>query len=169
MLTYIFIFFAKILEVFLTTVRTVFITRGKKFFAAIIGFFEVSIWIYVISNVLTGIQEDSKKMIIYALGFACGNYIGCIMEDKLTLGVLTINVIVNEEDSKELARTLRKESIGVTVIEGEGINTKRKVLLIHAKRKRKNEIVKIIENTNIPSVISINDTKAVYGGYGLRK
>jgi hypothetical protein len=42
-------------------------------------------------------------------------------------------------------------------------------LLIHAKRKRKNEIVKIIENTNIPSVISINDTKAVYGGYGLRK
>lgn len=169
MFTYIFIFFAKIFEVSLTTVRTVLVTRGEKFFAAIIGFFEVSIWLYVIGSVLAGIQEDPKKMIIYALGFACGNYIGCIIEDKLALGVLTINVIVTEEDSKELACTLREKNVGVTVIEGEGINTKRKVLLIHAKRKRKNEIVKIIENTNIPSVISINDTKTVYGGYGLRK
>lgn len=166
---YIFIFLAKILEVSLTTVRTVFITRGEKFLAAIIGFFEVSIWLYVIGKVLSGIQEDPKKMIIYALGFACGNYIGCIIEDKLAIGLLTVNIIVDECDCGKLATILREKNIGVTVIQGEGINSKRKILMIHAKRKRKNEIIKIIENSNIKSVISITDTKTVYGGYGIRK
>ncbi|WMJ82153.1 DUF5698 domain-containing protein [Clostridium sp. MB40-C1] len=169
MITYIFIFFAKILEVSLTTIRTVFITRGEKLLAAVIGFFEVSIWLYVIGRVLSGIQEDPKKMVIYALGFACGNYIGCIIEDKLALGILTMNVIVGEKDSIELSRVLREQSIGVTIVEGEGIHSKRKILIIHAKRKRKNDIIKIIENTNISAVISINDTKTVYGGYGIKK
>ncbi|MCY6959409.1 DUF2179 domain-containing protein [Clostridium brassicae] len=169
MVTYIFIFFAKILEVSLTTIRTVFITRGEKLLAAVIGFFEVSIWLYVIGRVLNGIQEDPKKMIIYALGFACGNYIGCIIEDKLAIGILTMNVIVSEKDSIELSRVLREESVGVTIVEGEGIHSKRKILIIHAKRKRKNDIIKIIENTNISAVISINDTKTVYGGYGIKK
>ncbi|MCY6483900.1 DUF5698 domain-containing protein [Clostridium aestuarii] len=169
MLSYLFIFFAKIIEVSLTTVRTVFITRGEKLYAAIIGFFEVSLWLYVIGSVLTGIQEDPAKMVVYALGFACGNYIGCTIEDKLAIGVLTINVIVTEEQSTDIVKMLREHKIGVTVVAAEGINTKRKLLIIHAKRKRKNEIIRLIESTNISPVISINDTKTVYGGYGLRK
>ena len=80
MFIYILIFSAKIIEVSLTTVRTVLITRGEKFYASLIGFVEVLIWLYVISSVIIGIDKEPLKMVTYALGFACGNYIGCIFK-----------------------------------------------------------------------------------------
>ncbi|KAJ53137.1 uncharacterized protein YebE (UPF0316 family) [Clostridium tetanomorphum] len=169
MMTYLLIFSAKILEVSLMTVRTVLITRGEKGYGSIIGFAEVSIWLYLVNKVLNGINEDPIRMVIYALGFACGNYLGSIIEEKLALGLLTINVIVSEADGNNLAGILRKENIGVTKVKAEGMNETKTLLMVHAKRRRKNEIVKLIENTNINSVISINDIKTVYGGYGIRK
>lgn len=169
MIYYIAIFLAKILEVALMTVRTVLITRGEKVYGSIIGFVEVVIWLYVVSAVLVGIQDDPVRMIVYALGFACGNYLGSYLEEKLALGILTINIIASKENGEKIAAILRKENVGVTAIEAEGINEIKKMLIIHAKRKRKIEIIKLIESTEINCVISINDTRTVYGGYGIRK
>jgi len=168
-ISYLFIFFAKIIEVSLMTVRTVLITRGEKLYGSIIGFFEVSIWLYVVSAVLVGINEHPIKMVAYALGFSCGNYVGCLLEEKLALGILTINAITAQEDGQKLADILREYNIGVTIVDAEGINDIKKMLIIHAKRKKKKQIIKIIENSGINAVISINDTKTVYGGYGIRK
>ncbi|MCB2294082.1 DUF5698 domain-containing protein [Clostridium algoriphilum] len=169
MFSYFLIFFAKIIEVSLTTIRIVLITRGEKFYGAIIGFFEVLIWLYVIGTVLIGINEQPFKMVTYALGFACGNYIGCILEDKLALGLMTINAIVSVKDGEELAKILRKQNVGVTLIEAEGLKEEKKMLILHVKRKRKSEILRVIENSEINAVISLADTKTIYGGYGIRK
>lgn len=169
MLTYMFIFFAKIIEVSLMTIRTVLITRGEKLYGSMIGFVEVSIWLYVIGKVLVNIDKDPIKMVVYALGFTCGNYIGCILEEKLALGIVTINLISSEEDGKNLAELLREQQVGVTVVEAEGLKEDKKMLIAHVKRKRKNEILRIIENSDIKAVISIVDTKTVYGGYGIKK
>ena len=131
MLVYILIFFAKIIEVSLTTVRTVLITRGEKLYGSIIGFFEMIIWIYVVSTVLIGISKEPIKILIYALGFSCGNYVGCILEDKLALGLLTINAIVSEKDGEKLAKMLRTENVGVTIVEAEGLKENKKLLILH--------------------------------------
>ncbi|MGE5628987.1 MAG: DUF2179 domain-containing protein [Solirubrobacterales bacterium] len=167
--SYLFIFFAKIIEVALMTIRTVLITRGEKVYGAVIGFFEVMIWLYVINTVLNGIQNDPARMIAYALGFSCGNFVGCTLEEKLALGVLTINAITAEENGQRLAEILRDNHIGVTMMDAEGINDVKKMLIIHAKRKNKKQILKVIEDSGINAVVSINDTKTIYGGYGLRK
>lgn len=169
MITYLLIFVAKILEVSLMTLRTVLITRGEKVYGSIIGFFEVSIWLYLVSKVLVGINEDPIRMVVYALGFACGNYLGSILEEKLALGLLTISVIVSETDGDTLAEKLRECNVGVTKIKAEGINENRTILMVHAKRRRKNEIIKLIEETHVNAVISVTDTKTIYGGYGIRK
>ena len=151
------------------TVRTVLITRGEKLFGSIIGFVEVVIWLYIVSVVLVGIKDDPIRMIVYALGFACGNYLGSFLEDKLALGILTINIIASKENGEKIATILREKNIGVTGISAEGISETKKMLIIHAKRKRKNEIIKLVESTDLNCVISINDTRTVYGGYGIRK
>jgi uncharacterized protein YebE (UPF0316 family) len=151
------------------TVRTVLIMRGEKLYGSIIGFFEVTIWLYVISAVLVGISTDPARMVAYALGFSCGNYIGSILEEKLALGILTINAITAVGDGQKLADILRGNHIGVTMMDAEGINDVKKMLIIHAKRKMKKQIIKVIENSGINAVVSINDTKTVYGGYGIRK
>lgn len=164
-----FIFFAKIIEVSLMTIRTVLITRGEKLYGSMIGFVEVSIWLYVIGKVLVNIDKDPIKMVVYALGFTCGNYIGCILEEKLALGIVTINLISSEDDGEKLAELLRERQVGVTVVEAEGLKEDKKMLIAHVKRKRKNEILRFIENSDIKAVISIADTKTVYGGYGIKK
>ena len=169
MLIYLFIFFAKIIEVSLCTVRTVLITRGEKLFGSIIGFFEVIIWLYLISTILVGISETPFKMVAYALGFACGNYFGCILEEKLALGLITINAIVSEKDGPALAKILRSENIGVTIMDAEGLKEAKKLLILHVKRKRKSRVIKLIQNSNINAVISLAATKTIYGGYGIRK
>lgn len=169
MVTYILIFFAKIIEVSLMTVRTVLITRGEKLYGSIIGFVEVTIWLYVISRVLIGIDKDPVKMVVYALGFSCGNYIGCILEEKLAIGILTINAIASEKEGEKLAQLLRKENVGVTIVDAEGLKEDKKMLIIHVKRKRKKEILELIQSSDIHAVVSIMDTKTVYGGYGIRK
>lgn len=169
MLIYFFIFISKIVEVSLTTVRTVLLTKGEKVYAAIIGFFEVIIWLLVVGNVLDGIQDDPIKIVVYALGYACGNYLGSIVEDKLAIGIITMNVIVKKEDGEEMLKVLRRAEVGVTSIEGEGLDSKKLILILHLKRKRKKEIIKLIESVDMKSVISITDTKTVYGGFGVRK
>ncbi|WP_291637546.1 DUF5698 domain-containing protein [Clostridium sp.] len=169
MFIYILIFFAKIIEVTLTTIRIVLITRGEKLYGSIIGFFEVMIWLYVISSVLVGISEEPLKMVTYAAGFACGNYFGCILEDKLALGLITINAIVSVKDGESLAAILRAENVGVTLIDAEGLKEDKKMLILHLKRKRKSEIIRLIQNSHINAVISLMDTKTIYGGYGIRK
>lgn len=151
------------------TIRTVLITRGEKLYGSIIGFIEVTIWLYVTSSVLSGIKDDPIRMVVYALGFTCGNYMGCVIEEKLAIGLLTINVITSESDGKRLAEILRDENVGVTMVDAEGKIEQKKMLIIHAKRKRREEIIRTIEGSDINAMISVNDIKTVYGGYGIRK
>jgi uncharacterized protein YebE (UPF0316 family) len=169
MFSFMLIFFAKIVEVSLTTIRTVLITRGEKFYGSIIGFFEVLIWLYVIGTMLVGINQAPLKMVAYALGFSCGNYIGCILEEKLALGLMTINAIVSVKDGKTLAEILRSENVGVTLVDAEGLKEEKKMLILHVKRKKRSQILKLIQNSGINAVISLVDTRTIYGGYGIRK
>ncbi|MGO1651646.1 DUF2179 domain-containing protein [Senegalia sp. (in: firmicutes)] len=166
---YLFIFFAKIIEVAFMTLRVVFITKGEKVYGSIIGFIEIVIWLFLIGNVLDGIQDDPLRMVAYSLGFACGNYLGSFIEEKLAIGLMTINIIATGDNGRKLADVLRKKKIGVTVIDAEGIEKEKNLLIIHAKRRRRGEILKLIDETNIPAVISVNDTKVIYGGFGIRK
>ncbi|WP_426350825.1 DUF2179 domain-containing protein [Alloiococcus sp. CFN-8] len=169
MLNYLLIFFAKILEVTLMTLRTVLMTRGERVYGAIIGVFEVTIWLFLMSTVLVGIQEDPIRMVFYALGFGVGILLGTTIEEKLALGLVTINVIVPESEAGRLASLLKEENIGMTVMGAEGYKEPKKIFLLHAKRKRKNAIIKLLHKSEINTVISISDTKTIYGGYGIRK
>ncbi|NMA72552.1 MAG: hypothetical protein GX961_11640, partial [Firmicutes bacterium] len=71
-----FVFFAKVIEVTLTTLRMLFVNKGAKLYASTIGFLEVLVWVKVASIVLVGINENPASMFVYALGFSVGAYVG---------------------------------------------------------------------------------------------
>ncbi|WP_066494927.1 DUF2179 domain-containing protein [Abyssisolibacter fermentans] len=168
-LTYLLILFVKIFEVTLGTTRIVLITKGERIKGAIIGFFEVFIWVILVSTVLKDVTEDPIKVIIYAIGFALGNYVGSIVEEKIGVGTARVEMIVKEEDGKELAEIIRNHGFAVTLIQGEGMNYNRYVLISHVKRKRTNEFIETVKNHQKNIVITVNEIKAVYGGYGILK
>ena len=82
-ISYIIIFFAKIVEVSISTVRIMFVAKGERAKAAIIAFFEILIWIVIVSSVLSNLSEDPVKAVVYAAAFAIGNYLGVFIEGKL--------------------------------------------------------------------------------------
>lgn len=162
-LGYIFIFCAKLVEVTLFTFRTLMIIKGKKVPAALIGFIEVIVWISALGVVMSSLG-DKISILIYAAGFAAGNYLGTILEEKVAVGIISAKVIIDEKDTF-LIDVIRSEGFGVTVVEGKGMGSKKAILHIILKRKELNKL-NVLINTNIQSpVISITDTRAFYGGF----
>ncbi|MDY0370927.1 MAG: DUF5698 domain-containing protein [Sphaerochaetaceae bacterium] len=163
---YFVIFFGKILEVTVATVRMVLINRGERVKGTIIAFFDILLWLVITGTVLQGFQEDPLRIVVFALAFAVGNYMGSWLEDKLAFGLSSIQIIVPEsEKSKNLANVLRKESFGVTVVKGTGRSGERDLLLLHLKRKRIAEAINLI-NENFPeAVIVVNDSRVIRGGF----
>lgn len=162
---YLFIFVAKLVEVSLATVRVVLINRGEKLKGACIGFFEVMLWVIVISQVLDGVSQDPAKLIIYCLAFALGNYLGVIIENKLAIGTVCLQAVVKEELKDELSETLRSKGFGVTNVLGEGKDGPVDVLLIYLKRKSAQEAIDLIRTVCPSSLVTINDVRQMRNGF----
>ena len=124
------------------------------------------IWILVVSSVLNNITDDPFKIFAYAAGFSLGNYLGVSIESKIAVGLASIQVVVNEEDGDALARLLRENNYGVTIINGNGKDDSKKLLLfVQLKRRRIPAAIKLIKETDPNAYISINDVKSTVGGF----
>lgn len=168
MLELLIILLAKMTEVTLTTLRTVFISKGEKTLASSIGFVEVTIWLKVASVVLVNINDYPAKMFVYALGFAIGSYIGLTIEDKLGLGHSQIQIIVDEDEGENLANSIRNLGRAVTVVKGDGKNSNKLILLTYVKRKNKEKVLSEIKDTDIDVFVTVSETQKVYGGFGVK-
>ncbi len=164
-IVYLAIFFGKIIEVTLDTIRMVLVNRGRRVAGALLGFIVIIIWIFIVSSVITDLSENLIKCLIYAVAYSLGNYLGVTIENKLAIGLCSLQVIVRETEGYKLANLLRGNNFGVTILEGESANYKRLILIIHLKRKRIEEAVKLINEDTEDAVIMVNDVKTVYGGF----
>ncbi len=162
---YVLILLAKILEISMGTFRNVMIIKGERAIGTIIGFFEVLIWLLVVSSVLTNIKEDPIKLIVYSLGFAIGLYVGSKIEESIAIGNVRVEAIVAAD--YDMADKLRKSGYGVTVVDAHGMNYERQMLILNIRRKIAPKAVETIRSLDKEAVITIYDIRAVNGGYGL--
>ena len=163
---YVFVFFGKIIEVSIATLRLVLINRGERIIGSIVAILEMSLWIIVTGTVLMNFQKDIIKVIVFVAAFATGNYFGSLLENKLAFGLCSIHVILNEHQSTDdLIEQLRTERFGVTILDGKGKDGERKLLMVSIKRKRTNEALKIIEENTDNAFVTVCDVKLAKGGY----
>lgn len=163
---YLFVFVGKIIEVTVATVRIVLINRGERLMGSITAFFEITLWLVVTGTVLVGFQQDIVRCLVFALAFSCGNYLGSWLEGKLAFGLGSVQVIVpDDENTNKLIEELRGSGFAVTVMEGEGMDGKREILILHLKRKRIPAALKIIKQRLNDAVITVNDVRVINGGY----
>ncbi len=71
----VFIFFARIIDVSLGTVRMILTVRGERYIAAAIGFFEIMVYVVALGKVI-GSLDEPVRLILYCLGFAAGVIVG---------------------------------------------------------------------------------------------
>jgi uncharacterized protein YebE (UPF0316 family) len=137
------IFLMRICDVSLDTMRIIFMTKGYRKIAPIIGFFEVLIWIMAITRIMANLNNWATY-IAYAAGFATGNYFGMLLDEKLAIGHELIRVITKVE-SGGLADLLRNSGFGVTSVKANGMHGEVGVLYIIVNRKNLKKAVSIIE------------------------
>lgn len=166
-MVYLFIVLAKIVEVSMATVRMVLITKGERKIGAIIAFFEVSLWVILVSTVLDNIMGDPLKIVAYATGFSVGNYLGSWIEEKIGIGLAEMQVILKDEHTTAVVSALREQGFAVTVMKAEGKSHPRSVLLMYVQRNKIRHCANLIRNSQENAVITVSDKKSVYGGYGM--
>jgi uncharacterized protein YebE (UPF0316 family) len=156
------IFCARICDVTLGTIRVIFISKGIKYLAPFIGFFEVIIWLLAIGQVMNNLT-NIVAYVAYGAGFASGTYIGMVIEEKISLGLTSVRIIT-KEDPADLMQYLRNHDYGVTSIDGEGATGKVKMVFTIIKRQDLPHVISIIKQFNPTAFYSIEEVKSVAEG-----
>jgi len=156
------IFLARICDVSIGTMRIIFITKGRRNIAPFLGFFEVLIWIIVISKIMQNL-DNYINYIAYAAGFATGNFVGMILEEKLAVGILMVRVFAHEMGS-ELVQTLNRSGYGATVVEAHGARAKVHLIYTIVQRNELANVLEVITQFNPKAFYTVEDVKAVNEG-----
>lgn len=154
---------ARIVDVSIGTVRIIFVSRGKANIAAILGFFEVLIWLLAISQVFSNLGHF-MSYIGYAAGFALGNIIGINIEKKLAVGVQIVRIIKrNTLDTLQMA--LRDQGFGVTTVHGRGGKGEIDIVYVVAKRKDIPLVMETIRRIEPDSFVTVQDIYTYKKGF----
>lgn len=160
------IFFARIFDVSLGTLRTVYTVKGKQYVAATIAFIEVFIWFMVAREALSTTVDSLWIPISYSLGYATGTMIGTTISNKFVSGIVSVQVITHK-DNKELINTIREKGYGLSIcaLKNDYDEVKKEMLIIQANKKSLKELTKIIRSKDAGAFLAVNDTKVVHNGY----
>ena len=156
------IFFGRICDVTLGTLRIIFVSKGKKGIAPVIGFFEVFIWIVIISQILSR-ASDLIAYLSYAGGYATGTYVGILIENKLAYGVLLYRVYTKENGST-LVQLLNANGFGATLVRGEGSVGKVDVIETVVARQLMKKIDKLIKEFDENAFYVTEDVRTAQNG-----
>ncbi|HQN98402.1 MAG TPA: DUF2179 domain-containing protein [Bacteroidales bacterium] len=157
------IFIARICDQSIGTLRLILISKGYKTIAPFIGFFEVIIWVLAISQIFKHL-DNIVCYIAYGAGFAVGNYIGILLEERISLGTVLIRIIPRY-DTSDLILYLKENGYGLTFWDAEGRYGNVKIILTIIKRKEIPQVVDIINRFNPNAFYTIEEIKAVNKGY----
>jgi len=156
------IFLARVCDMSLDTIRVIFMSKGIKYLPAIIGFFEVIIWLVAIGQVMNNLT-NAVCYIAYGAGFATGTIVGMAIEEKLSLGLTSVRIIT-KDDPKELIQFLRSHNYGVTSVDGEGGTGRVKMVFTIIKRQDLRHVVGLIKDFNPAAFYSVEEVKSVAEG-----
>jgi uncharacterized protein YebE (UPF0316 family) len=153
------IFATRIVDVSLDTLRVVYISRGNKIIAPFLGFFAVMVWLIAITQIMQHL-DNIICYIAYAGGFATGNYVGLIIEEKLAIGFQVVRVITSK-DSSPLIEDLRKRNYAVTTVRAEGKKGQVHLIFLIVKRSNIPDVISIINVFNPKAFYSIEDVRSI--------
>jgi uncharacterized protein YebE (UPF0316 family) len=154
------IFLARILDVSLGTIRIIFISRNLRYIAPFIGFFEVSIWLLAVRQIMQGDSLNVACFMAYAVGFSSGTYVGMYLENVLSIGRVLVRVIT-KGDASGLERLLRTEGFGLTSVEAAGTTGPVTMVFTIVERHDAPRVAALIERFDPNAFYTIEDVRFV--------
>ena len=158
LLTCIKIFFARILDVCISTVRTTFVLRGKTVIVAILAFFEVTIW-FLVARTALNTELNLFIVLSYSSGYTTGTILGTIITNKFIKTNVELMVISSKIKS---TKKIKDNNFGVTILNKDKDKT---VLLIETNKKKLEELKDLLYTLDNNAFITIKETRNIINGY----
>ena len=153
------IFLARTADVSMAAIRIIFVTRGIRALAALIGFFEMLIWLIGITQIMQNLNNPINY-IAFAAGFSMGTFAGISIEKRIAIGNIAIQLIT-EKDTTDLLKHFRDNGYGATTIDAQGISNPVKIIFIIVRRKLLDKTLNIIKKFDSHAFYTIEDVRTV--------
>jgi uncharacterized protein YebE (UPF0316 family) len=157
------IFMLRVTDMSLDTLRVLVVMRGRKAIAWLLGFFQSAVFVLAISSVLTHL-DNPLNVIGYAAGFATGNVVGMMIEERLAIGHILLS-IVSPRLGSAIAERLRKEGYAVTEIPARGKDGMVCLLNANVLRKNADLVRKLVKDVDEEAFITSEDIRPVRRGF----
>lgn len=151
------IFLARICDVSLGTIRVIFVSRGYRYLAPVLGFFEISIWLLAIGQIMRDLNNIATYF-AYAGGFAAGTFAGMWLEDRLSIGTVLVRVIT-KENASGLVQRLKAASYGLTTVSGTGSHGPVVLIFTIVRRSDLPDVIRHIRDFNPQAFYTIEDIR----------
>lgn len=160
------IFFARIIDVTLATLRTVYSVKGKTILAGIIGFIEATIWFIVVKEALNTNIQSPFIVMSYAGGFAAGSVLGTFVSKTFVNSLIKVEVITTKATPDNVEK-IRLEGFGVSVIDilDNDNDVDKKMLIITLNSKHLEELKRILRHIDRNAFVVVNESKIVQNGF----
>lgn len=149
------IFSVRLIDVPIGTLRIIFLSKRNKLVVPFLSFFEVLLWLIIITKIVHNVDKPLYYL-AYAAGFAVGNWIGMLLDQKLAMGTSLIR-IVTAKPALDLVTSLRKAGYAVTDVPAYGSSGQVSIVFTVIKRKQGEEIVNLIREYNPNAFYTIED------------
>lgn len=157
------IFFLRMLDITLYTMRITMVVRGRKLYAWGFGFSQAIVFVFAIRAVLVGL-DNWLNMVGYAAGFATGNVVGMLIEGKLAIGITHLRV-VSPRRGAELAEQLRASGYAVTEVAGRGLQGVVEVINCSVRRREATHVTRLIAEIDDQAYITAEEVRLVWQGF----
>ncbi|MCF8364559.1 MAG: DUF2179 domain-containing protein [Bacteroidales bacterium] len=156
------IFLSRIADQSIGTLRLIFVSKGYKYIAPILGFFEVIIWLLAVTQIFKQL-DNFYYYIAYGAGFAAGNYLGMVLEERISLGSVVVRIIPRKDTSK-LVEAMKLKNYGITLMDAIGSRGPVQIIFTIIPRKLIKELAGLINEYNPNAFYSIEEVKNVSHG-----
>ena len=157
-----FIFCLRLIDVSMGTVRILMALRGRRLIAALIGFFEVAIFLVAIGQVITNI-DNWWNIVAYAGGFATGTIVGITIEKKLAIGLAEVSIISMGMGMK-IAEALRDDGYGATEFLGAGHANIVDMVRTVVRRKEVPSVIAMTNSIDDKAFVTVQEMQSAYRG-----
>lgn len=161
------IFIINIVYVSMFTVRMILTLKGRRYIAALLSTVEIVIYVVGLGLVLDNLNEI-QNLIAYALGYGLGVIIGSMIEEKLALGYIVVNVTSSNPDIK-FTQQIREKGYGVTSWYSYGMDGDRLSMQILTPRRYEISLYELINNIDPKAFIISYEPKQINGGFWVKQ
>ncbi|GAB7014979.1 DUF2179 domain-containing protein [Methanogenium cariaci] len=156
------IFTARVADVTFGTLRIIFVSRGLRLLAPLVGFVEILIWLVAISQIFQNLGSI-VNYVAYAAGFAVGSYVGIIVEGRMAIGLMLVRIITHH-NPEDLIASLKSNNFGVTVVDAVGKHGPVRLIFLVIERKDLEAVIGMVHRHNPHAFYTLADVRSANGG-----